>query len=309
MINKKIAFLTLVTTPLLFACGGSSSSSNSNSDNQSEIKASIEGTWLSPSCQMGEYYSDTDSFDYKRQKIIITNSVIRTLDITYSDNDCTLVINSDEKEVTLTDEGPLVGADTGLEMRKLATSGLPNKWLAYVNPNSTHLILTPGSTEYPTQINLEKYYVKQGADFSAKATGSNITVLGHFGLNLKTGLSEQSEATHDISTTQWSPSNEYIAGESYGSGIWLRDYSQDEYLYVYPTEITAFSEVTEVPSNWFVKYTSDKEQAVDKIPSVKKGEVNIVKLRDGSYAKLKVLNTPNPDSNNWSLLVEYQLFN
>lgn len=307
MTNKKSVCLAILSTPLLFACGGGSSSDDS--DKVAEVKASIVGTWESPTCAYGDYYPDTDSSDYKRTLLKVTESSITTSDNTYSDSDCTLVIESNEKEVTLTDEGDVVGADTGLEMRKLATSDLPNKWLAYVNPTGTHLILTPGSTEYPTQINLEKYYVKQDADFSAKATGSNITVLGHFGLNLKTGLSEQSEATHDLSTTQWSPSNEYIAGESYGSGIWLRDYSNDHNLYVHPTGKTALADVTAPPSTWFVQTSSEFEGFVDAIPSVKKGEVNVIKLRDGSYAKLKVLNTPNPDSNNWSLLVEYQLFN
>ncbi len=305
MKNNKILCLAIISTPLLLACGGSSSSD----DKEDAVKASIVGTWESPSCEYGTYYPETGASDYKKTLLEITETSIKSTESTYSDYDCTLETARVEKNVTLTDEGAVTGADTGLEMRKLSTSELPNKWLAYVNPSSTHLILTPGSTEFPNQINLASYYVKQGADFSAKATGSNITVLGHFGLNLKTGLSEESESTNDLSTIQWSPSYEYIEGEEYGGGIWLRDYSDDDNLYVHPTGKTVFAEVTAPPATWFVKSSPDFDGVVDAIPSVKKGEVNVIKLRDGSYAKLKVLNTPDPESYNWSLLVEYQLFN
>lgn len=303
MKNKKLLCLAIMSTPLLFACGESSSSSKD--DDLDDVKAGIIGTWQTPLCDMGDYYDETNSFDYKRTLLTIDESSIKTLDNTYSDSDCTLLISSSESEVTLQDDGAAVGSDTGLEMRKFTTSDSSNnKWLAYINPSANHLLVTPGSTTHPTQIDFSHHYVKQGADFSANSSGTNITVLGHFGLNLKTGIGDESAGTNDLSTTQWSPSNKYIGGESYGSGIWLRDYENANELYIYPTGETDLSKAVILPPEWL---TLDPSDEADSIPSVKKGEVNIVRLHDGSYAKLKVLNTPDPDADNWPVLIEYQL--
>lgn len=310
MKNKKLLCIAMMATPLLFACGGSDSSSNdsnSKGDNPDpqDVKASIAGTWLSPSCEYGTYYPDTATNDYERTLLTIDETSITTADNVYSDADCKTVVSSTEKSVTFEDEGATTGEDTGFEMRKISTSSTdsPNKWLGYVTPSANHLILTPGSTTFPVKMSLDTYFVKQGADLSANTSGSTIAVLGHFGLNLKTGLEEESEGTNDLATTVWSPSSKYVTGEDYGSGIWLREYSNADNFYVYPTGETSFSEVTSLPSAWPVVRPSDDSVA---IPSAKKGEVNIVKLRDGTYAKLKVLNTPNPESDNWPLLIEYQ---
>jgi hypothetical protein len=190
-------------------------------------------------------------------------------------------------------------------MRKFTTSDSSNnKWLAYVNPSANHLLLTSASVTHPTQIDFSHHYVKQGADFSANSSGTNITVLGHFGLNLKTGIGDESAGTNDLSTITWSPSTKYIDGEAYGSGIWLRDYENASELYIYPTGETDLAKAVVLPPEWL---TLEPSEEADSIPSVKKGEVNIVRLHDESYAKLKVLNTPDPDAENWPVLIEYQL--
>jgi len=304
---RSILYIALTATPFIAGCG----SSDSDSDDGSKAPAAgsleaLYGNWTSD-CR---YNSDNDN--YGRQTVTFSNNgTVSIVDKAYSDFDCELLTtSSDPKTYNYTDDGQMTGADTGLVMRQVTLQELqdaPYKWLIYVTPQLNKAIVTYGSTTYPTQMTLDHVFNKEGASQAYVAGSANVTILHHFALNFKTGGTEADGFdTVDASTAAWSPSSKYVSGESSDGGIWVRTLSDGDYNYLHDAGAVALDQVTTIPTTWLRKYGND-ENPTDPIPSVKKNHSYVIKLRDNSYAKFRVLNTPDPQADNWPLLIEYQL--
>lgn len=293
-----------VSALVLSACGGSDSSGGSTP------ASAYSGTWLSPVCEYGDYFPDTDTRTYERTVITINGESLVYEDNTYSDGTCSTVISSERDDLTITLGDTFTGADTGLTLQKVVISdGVDNyNYVAYATDKGNHLILTSNDDNtYSDRLTLDEYYLRQGGDFAP--SGATTTVLNHYGINLTTGVAYTTEETHDVATIGWSPTYEYETGQGWGDGIWLRsNYESSDYSYVADMGLKTLDQVSSAPTSWPAlddfNTTADEAEAVSYII---KGHVYVVRMLNGNYAKIRVLNTPDADADNWQVLVEYEL--
>jgi len=297
------ALTSAIASTVLIGCGGSSGSSGDKAESL------YNGTWLSPSCRYGEYFPDTDSSTYERDVLTINDGSFVFEENTYSDASCTLLISSDRQELSLTLGETFTGADTGLTLQQLAVSNgtTETHYSGYATANGNHLIVTSNDANtYPDHITLDEYYVKQDGDFTPD--GATITVLGHSGMNLSDGIVYPLEDTHDVATIGWSPTGTYDAGVSWGDGVWLRaNYESTEYSYVADMGANSLAQVTSLPTAWPTKddFNTEADES-SAAPALVKGHVYVVRMLDGNYAKIRILNTPDADGD-WNVLIEYEL--
>ena len=315
---RSALYLAFAATPLIAGCGGSSSSSDSDTpadggDNKvvnSQLEA-LYGSWHEPRCRSELKSQGGNETIDKRSFVVVNSNNLKLIEKTYASSDMTCMgsTTEDVKEFSYADAGKTTDADTGLEMRKITLDPKtpPYNWTVYVTPQLNQIMVSYGSTTHAVKMSFDALYYKEGASRAYKAGEKNITVLGHNALNFKTGETEaDANAKLDASTSAWSPSDKYIAGESRDNGIWLRTFKEGDFNYLHDAGAVGLEAVTTVPTSWLRKYSSGENQA-EPIPAMRKNHSYVIKLDDGSHAKFKVLNTPDPKMMNWPLLVEYQL--
>lgn len=302
---NKTRLALIVSAAVLTACGDSSSDSPAKAD----ISA-YDGSWQTPTCAYN-YDSDTSTDYYTRDILTVADGQLTYTENTYSDNACTLLLTQDQQDLTLEPGDTFSGTDTGLTLQKLVVSdGVTDyHYVGYATPSGNYLILTSNDANtYPDHLTLDEYYVKVGGNFTP--SGKTIAVVTHNGINLSDGKVYSDEGLHDIRTIAWSPTYVYPDGIAWGEGIWLDTItSYNDHSYVADMGLTTLDQVTAVPGSWPAYDDLDTTgiNEADAVYPLSKGHVYVVRLANDGYAKLRVLNTPDPDSFGWQILVEYQL--
>ena len=320
---KKILLTTLISGLVLTGCGGSSSPNSTPPKDDTPATPTptaspLLGKWNgSVTCQ----YDDEAPMYFKENLTITADTIIvERTNYTADDFGCSGVGTADNKTFEYA-TGELVtpsNAD-GIKMQQVDVKG-ETKIALYVSPGEKHLVLIDGikdaedNISYPTSFRIDEHYIKDGADLTP--SGATVTVLGHSGINLTTGIVDpNSEDKHDISTIAWSPTgvgpagfdDDGIAYSGWGEGIWIRpNYrdpanSDDPNVYIKDIGKIALQDVTAAPTSW-------PENWVTSLSPLTEDHAYVVRLLNGKHAKLRVLHKPDVEAAGWwSVLIEYQL--
>lgn len=315
MTKFRLFALAFAATPLLISCGSSDSDSNDTNKNKTPANNTVEalyGNWHAPDCVMVRPDPAVDKFIDQREFIVLNNNNLKIIKQSYASTDRTCSGKTDQKveEFSYTDDGKAVDADTGLEVRKISLErvGAPNKWLVYVSPQLNRTMVTFGSTTHPLKMSWEKIYFKEGASQAYVAGEKNINIISHSALSFKSGDTEATDpnAALDGSTSAWSPSTKYLAGEYRDRNVWLRTFDGGDFNYVHDAGAVDLDKVSTIPATWLRKVSNGDKQP-EPIPAMRKNHSYVIKLHDSGHAKFRVLNTPDPKAMGWPLLIEYEL--